>query len=148
VSCFGQLCIARTSESNLCVCRVNTVPVGVLVGPGRISAIESCLCTRCINCSWSYGPWAIHWMHIQAGYRVCCCDSEASRSVLYPTRLETRTKESNMYASRTVLNRLGRRIERDWYDVMPLSWPALWVKLAHRNTGPWYILFTEISAEL
>ncbi|GKV54052.1 hypothetical protein SLEP1_g60562 [Rubroshorea leprosula] len=45
------------------------------------------------------------------------CDSEASRSVLYPTRLETRTKESNIHASRTVLNRLGRRIERNRYDV-------------------------------
>ena len=53
-----------------------------------------------------------------------------------------------MYASQTVLNRLERRIERDWYDVMSLSLSILWIKLTHRNTSLWYILFTEISAEL
>ena len=37
--------------------------------------------------------------------------SSASRSVIHPTRLETRTKESNMCASRSVLNRLERRNE-------------------------------------
>ena len=46
-----------------------------------------------------------------AGCKTCYRDSEASRSVLYPTRLETRTKESNMYASRTVLTRLGGELK-------------------------------------
>ena len=37
--------------------------------------------------------------------------STASRSVIHLTRLETRTKESNMCASHSVLNRLERRNE-------------------------------------
>jgi hypothetical protein len=37
-------------------------------------------------------------------------------SGLYSTRLETRTKESSKYASRTVLNRLVRRSERNRCD--------------------------------
>ena len=42
--------------------------------------------------------------------------SGVSRSVIHPTRLETRTKESNMCASLTVLNRPVRRIKRNEYD--------------------------------
>ena len=38
-------------------------------------------------------------------------ESTASRSVIHLTRLETRTKESNMCASHSVLNRLERRSE-------------------------------------
>ena len=37
-------------------------------------------------------------------------------SGLYSTRLETRTKESSKYASRTVLFRLVRRSESNWCD--------------------------------
>jgi hypothetical protein len=39
--------------------------------------------------------------------------SRVSRSVIHLTRLETRTKEPNMYASRTVLHRLVRRNKHD-----------------------------------
>ena len=39
-------------------------------------------------------------------------------SGLYSTRLETRTKESSKYASRTVLNRLVRRSERNHCDLV------------------------------
>jgi hypothetical protein len=42
--------------------------------------------------------------------------SRASRSVFHPTRLETRTKESNMCASLPVLNRPGRQNESKSYD--------------------------------
>ena len=45
--------------------------------------------------------------------------SHHSSSGLYSTRLETRTKESNMYASRTVLSRLVGRNEGKWCDVSP-----------------------------
>jgi hypothetical protein len=56
--------------------------------------------------------------------------SHHSSSGLHSTRLETRTKESNMYASRTVLFRLVRRNESKWCDVFhsgdrntrPLTW--------------------------
>jgi len=61
-------------------------------------------------------------------------DSVVSRSVRQPTRLVTRTKESNMYASQTVLIRLVRRIERNWYDVIPFL--LLTGKLGHRSTTP------------
>ena len=44
------------------------------------------------------------------------CRSRVSRSVIYPSRLETRTKESNMCASRSVLIRLERRNESKSYD--------------------------------
>ncbi len=40
----------------------------------------------------------------------------ASRSVIHPTRLETRTKESNMCASFSVLNRPEKRNESKRYD--------------------------------
>jgi hypothetical protein len=39
-----------------------------------------------------------------------------SRSVIHPTRLETRTMESNTCASPSVLNRLERRNESESYD--------------------------------
>jgi hypothetical protein len=42
--------------------------------------------------------------------------SRASRSVIHPTRLETRTKESNICASYSVLTRLEGRNESKWYD--------------------------------
>jgi len=42
--------------------------------------------------------------------------SRASRSVIHPTRLETRTKESNICASHSVLTRLEGRNESKWYD--------------------------------
>ena len=47
-----------------------------------------------------------------------CSDSFTHHysSGLYSTRLETRTKESSKYASRTVLNRLVRRSERNHCD--------------------------------
>ena len=57
-----------------------------------------------------------------------------------------------MYASRTVLYRLGRRIERNIYGYDAFSIISLDSKvypmLIRRNTGPWIILFTEITAEL
>jgi hypothetical protein len=46
--------------------------------------------------------------------------SHHSSSGLYSTRLETRTKESNMYASRTVLSRLVGRNESKWCDALTL----------------------------
>jgi hypothetical protein len=70
--------------------------------------------------------------------------SRASRSVLHPTRLETRTKESNMCASHSVLTRPEGRNESKRYDpgilpargdlgavstrLLPLSW--MWRSLS------------------
>lgn len=57
-----------------------------------------------------------------------------------------------MYASRTVLNRLGRRIERnigyDAFSYINALGSKVLPMLIRRNTGPWIILFTEITAEL
>jgi len=47
--------------------------------------------------------------------------SRVSRSVIHPTRLETRTKESNMCASHSVLNRLERRNESERCDLGALG---------------------------
>ena len=62
----------------------------------------------------------------------CGCDVDCApfrysihhSSGLYSTRLETRTKESSRYASRTVLTRLVGRSERNCWDVNHLNAPA------------------------
>ena len=56
--------------------------------------------------------------------------SGVSRSVIHPTRLETRTKDSNICASLTVLNRPVRRNESNDYD------PGLSDRGPRRNSGP------------
>ena len=48
--------------------------------------------------------------------------SGVSRSVIHPTRLETRTKESNICASLTVLNRPARRNESNFQYDPGCSW--------------------------
>jgi hypothetical protein len=67
--------------------------------------------------------------------------SRESRSVIYLTRLETRTKESNMYASHSVLNRLEGRNESKRYDPGHL----LLTRGPGRSTDPPTSLFVDVA---
>ena len=54
----------------------------------------------------------------------CARQSRASRSVFHPARLETRTEESNMCASHSVLHRLEGRNESEFGDLAQASCPS------------------------
>jgi hypothetical protein len=67
--------------------------------------------------------------------------SRASRSVTHPTRLETRTKESNICVSHSVLNRLEGRNE----SKLVRSWCPFGNKRPGRSTDPPTSPFVDVA---
>jgi hypothetical protein len=83
---------------------------GVLAAPCSVRAIVVCRSLRAVE------PMA-RVEQLRCRELRCLWQSRASRSVFHPARLETRTEESNMCASRSVLYRLERRNESKLPDL-------------------------------